>query len=249
MYDFDWHRMHREKTERSAKLTLSIIRDIFDVDSILDIGCGDGIWLKTSRTLGFSVCKGIDGPWTKMEDLQIPKEDIKIGNLENRFEMGRRFDLAISLEVAEHIKNESSDIMVDNLTQHSDLLLFGAAIPYQGGFRHINEMWQSWWADKFAERGYRYFDVVRPQIWHRNDVHYWYKQNALLYVNTKRSDHIETVENYIRENSLNTYPLNLVHPEKYEDIASYSQIAFKPLLRKLPSRLTTKMKDVLLRRI
>ncbi|WP_457105991.1 methyltransferase domain-containing protein [Methylobacterium sp. P5_C11] len=247
MYDFSWHQRHSEKTRISAEVTLSILLDIFHPESMLDVGCGDGIWLQKAGDLGFAEFNGVDGPWTDMDKLLISEQNITILDLEQSFNLDRRFDVAISLEVAEHISSESSEKMVENLVRHSDVVLFGAAIPYQGGFRHINEMWQSWWASKFAERGYQCFDVIRPQIWNRNDVHYWYKQNALVYVNVERKDYSESFERYATDKSLIGWPLDIVHPEKYESIASYKQIAFKPLLRELPNGVAEKLKGMLLR--
>ncbi|MGH1570329.1 methyltransferase domain-containing protein [Methylobacterium sp. P31] len=133
MYDFSWHKRHGEETMASAEATLSILLDIFKPKDILDVGCGDGIWLKKAKELGFAVAKGVDGPWTNLEELLIPAKDVTIHDLEESFYLGRKFDIAISLEVAEHVSNKSSDIMVDNLVKHSDVILFGAAIPYQGG--------------------------------------------------------------------------------------------------------------------
>jgi SAM-dependent methyltransferase len=248
MYDFSWHQRHSEKTRCSAEAALSILLDIFNPKDILDVGCGDGIWLKKANDLGFVELKGVDGIWTDKSKLLIPAENVVISDLEKSFDLAHRFDIAISLEVAEHISNKSSDIMVDNLVRHSDVLLFGAAIPYQGGFRHINEMWQSWWAGKFADRGYRCFDVIRPQIWHNADVHFWYKQNTLVYVNTNRKDRIKSFEDYIASRSLSNYPLDIVHPEKYEAAASYKQIAFKPLLRELPAGVVEKVRTMLSRK-
>jgi hypothetical protein len=43
-------------------------------------------------------------------------------------------------------------------------------------------------------------------------------------------------------------PIDIVHPEKYEALASYNQIAFEPLLRKLPSRIVSKVSSMLARK-
>jgi hypothetical protein len=77
----------------------------------------------------------------------------------------------------------------------------------------------------------------------------WYKQNMLLYVNRDRQDLIARVSNYIEANGIAQMPCDVVHPERYEAIASYSQIAFKPLLRKLPRMTMQKFVDMILRRI
>ena len=61
----------------------------------------------------------------------------------------RKFDLAISLEVAEHLKSSSSEDFVQSLTTLAPMILFSAAIPHQGGLHHINEQWLEYWGDLF----------------------------------------------------------------------------------------------------
>ena len=100
-----------------------------------------------------------------------------------------RFDLAISLEVAEHLEPQRSDSLVRDLCALADTVLFAAAIPFQGGAGHINERWQSWWAQKFSENGYDPFDVLRRDIWGRRDIAWWYKQNTIFYVKRNSPAH------------------------------------------------------------
>ncbi len=248
MYDFSWHERHGEKTQASAHAVLSIVTEIYTPKSVIDIGCGSGIWLREAKRLGFSETKGVDGPWTDLDHLCIPPNEVTICDLEHRLNLNRQFDAALCLEVAEHVSQASANLIVENLTSLSDVVIFGAAIPYQGGFRHINERWQSWWAAKFANHGYQYFDVLRPQIWHNPDVHFWYKQNTLVYVRHDRADLIKIYKDYIANRSLGSYPLDLVHPERYEALASYKQIAFKPLLRELPAAVAKRATGMLLGR-
>lgn len=60
-------------------------------------------------------------------------------------------------------------------------MLFSAAIPFQGGTNHLNERWQSYWAELFRTTGYDCYDVIRPKIWTNNAVEWWYRQNILLF--------------------------------------------------------------------
>ena len=53
----------------------------------------------------------------------------------------KNYDLAISLEVAEHLSSESANMFIACLTNMSDIVLFSAAIPGQGGENRINEQW------------------------------------------------------------------------------------------------------------
>lgn len=244
-YDFEWHKSHGEMTSNSARMSVGPLLDMFGAKSVLDVGCGDGRWLAACQELGVETIAGVDGPWTELDKLLIPSESVVIQDLSQSFDLGKRFDLAMSLEVAEHVPESSADIFVENMIRHADLVLFAAAIPYQGGYRHINEQWQSYWQKLYDARGYQSFDVLRAKLWHEDGVHYWYKQNMLVYVNRDRADLIETVEQYIAQHDIRELPTDLVHPEKYEAIASYDQIAFKPLLKKLPGQTLKKASAVI----
>jgi SAM-dependent methyltransferase len=103
------------------------------------------------------------------------------GDLELPLELGRRFDLAISMEVAEHLSPASAERFVADLARLAPAVLFSAAIPYQGGEHHQNERWQSYWAALFARQGLYPHDVVRPAVWTDPEVEPWYAQNTLLY--------------------------------------------------------------------
>lgn len=248
MYDFSWHKHHGDMTSASAVKTLTRLREIAPFASVLDVGCGDGRWLAASMSLGVNDIQGVDGPWTDLADMMIPGETVRIHNLSDSFSLERTFDLAMSMEVAEHVAPSSADRFVANLTRHSDFVLFGAAIPHQGGFRHINEQWQSYWRDRFAGQGYVAFDPLRRALWDEPDVHYWYKQNMLVYVRESRADLIASMKDYLIRREIAELPINIVHPDKYAAIASYDEIAFKPLMRKLPARAASKIANILTRR-
>jgi SAM-dependent methyltransferase len=240
MYDFDWHKSHGDKTSSSAAAVIGILSKSFQINSVLDVGCGDGRWLRAFKDGGASVTRGVDGPWTDQSRLLIDQSDFTVHNLEKPFAMGCRFDLAMSLEVAEHVAGQFADQFVKNITAHADLVLFGAAIPYQGGFRHINEQWPSYWAEKFANQGFRCFDLVRSLIWTRDDVFFWYKQNCLVYIRESREDLISQAEASIVERGTAQLPMDIAHPDLYSSLASYRQIAFRPLLRQLPTKVAQK---------
>lgn len=247
-YDFSWHARHGEKTSASARATLGVLRQFIPFKSALDIGCGDGRWLAACAELGASDIVGVDGPWTDLNNVRIGREQVVLHDLAAPIDLGRRFDLAMSLEVAEHVAAVHAEQFVRNLTRHADLVLFAAAIPYQGGFRHINEQWQSYWRALFAAQGYRAFDAFRAALWEDAGVHFWYKQNMLLYVNGSRDDLVRAVSDFIAERKIQELPVDIVHPEKYERAASYREIAFKPLLRQLPRRVLEKAAALLGRR-
>jgi len=91
-----------------------------------------------------------------------------------------KYDLCISLEVAENLPEDNAESFVDLLCQAPDTILFGAAIKYQGGAGHINEQWQTYWIKLFQSKGYECIDCVRGAVWSDVSVEWWYKQNTFL---------------------------------------------------------------------
>jgi SAM-dependent methyltransferase len=175
---FDWS---REMSTSSAGVVVPMLLEMAEVGTVLDVGCGVGAWLAAFADRGISVT-GVDQVDLPDAMLMIDSCHVMRRDLSLPLDLGRKFDLVISLEVAEHLSAAVADIFVDSLIRHGDMVLFSAAIPSQGGYHHLNERWQSYWASLFRERGYRAFDILRPRVWNDRRVSYWYAQNGLLYV-------------------------------------------------------------------
>src|SRR6516165_9758985 len=242
VYRNEWHIKHHDKTSYSAGKILSLLFQMAPINSLLDVGCGHGDWLHAAHEHGAHEVIGCDGPWTDLNRLLIPRENFHCVDLREALQLDRKFDLVLCLEMAEHIPEENAATLVKSLTAYGDMVFFGAAIPYQGGYHHVNEQWPSWWSARFAEQGFQHFDLVRRAIWDDPSVHFWYKQNALLYVRAGREDLMARAKELEGNGAL---PLDIVHPEKYLWSASYRSISFKPLLRALPEAIIGKAKSLM----
>jgi SAM-dependent methyltransferase len=174
----------RTHSRRSAATVLPhLLQLIGKPESAVDIGCGSGDWLSVLAAHGCRDLHGVEGDWARAAhaDIQAPIT-FHYTNLDQAMpHLGRRFDLALSLEVAEHLPERQAPRLVEALTGLSDVVLFSAAVPGQQGVHHVNEQWQSYWAKLFIERGFVAFDAIRPRIAGNQDVDFWYRQNVLLY--------------------------------------------------------------------
>jgi len=168
---------------KAARVILPILNQLFAPKSILDVGCGTGTWLKVVKDLGVVDVIGVDGDYVDRSLLfqNLAEEEFFATDLLFPFQLDRHFDLLICLEVAEHLKQSSADILISNLTIHSDLILFSAAIPFQGGQNHMNEQPPGYWIKKFKTHGYQVYDPIRPLVWDSPEVDVWYKQNIFLF--------------------------------------------------------------------
>ena len=169
-YDKSFFLRRQEYTQRAAEVIVPIIISIFGPSSVIDYGCANGIWLSEFVKLGIKDIFGVDGNKFSRDELLIPEESFQVHNLEEKYIVKRKYDLAMSLEVAEHLRPETSDLLIESLTNASNIVVFSAAIPYQGGVNHINEQWPEYWAEKFGQRGYVALDMIRGRIWTNKDI-------------------------------------------------------------------------------
>ena len=169
----------------AARRVMRELSQLLQPASVVDLGCGDGSFLSAVAEFGVEDMLGVEGVWIDDAQLAIAPELIRRHDLNQAFRCPRRFDLAVSIEVAEHLAPERGAGFVEDLTLLADVVLFSAAIPGQGGTNHINERWQSYWAGLFAARGYHVIDCLRPSLWSDDDVPHSWRQNLLLYANDR----------------------------------------------------------------
>jgi hypothetical protein len=174
------NRYYREISEgamRSARIVMEALP--FQVGSVIDVGCGVGEWSN-----GNPDYIGIDYRIDK-DKLLIPYGSYVECNLNREFVVPpKKFDLALCLEVAEHLHPSRAEPLVEYLCSLSDRVLFSAAIPYQGGSGHVNEQWQEWWAELFYKNGFGTTDnsvKLALTVVHHEEVELWYRQNMVLY--------------------------------------------------------------------
>lgn len=204
MYGTAFNLTRDEETQFAAGQILSrVLAKYGNVSSAIDVGCAVGTFLATLREMGATEVLGLDGDWVDTSQLVIDPSEFRVMDLRNPVPVGRRFDLAICLEVAEHLPADSAEKLVEFLCECSDTVLFSAAIPGQGGTGHLNEAWLSYWAELFYSWGYAPEDSIRPAIWNDTRIPFWYRQNCIVFKKGISNDPM-------------LLPLDLVHPELYE---------------------------------
>lgn len=222
VYSSEFFRQYTAGSLSSAERILPIIISLLRPSSAVDIGCGLGSWTKVLLDLGVDAT-GVDGDYVEPEQLAIPSDRFLPRDLKGDWNIGGRFGLAISLEVAEHLPENVGPDFVKKLTELAPAVLFSAAVPYQGGEYHINEQWQSYWQELFDEYGYDAYDPVRPVVWNDPAVDPWYSQNMLLYSRYRIAAPRPAV-------------LDLVHPTLYSRQNADPNLArIGDTVRKLPS--------------
>ena len=181
LYPADFYANRRLHTAHAAGRLLAALPPALPRASVADLGCGTGTWLAAALASGAQAAFGVEGDWVTPAMLDDPRIALTPHDLEQPF-AGPRVDLALSLEVAEHLSPARAPGFVADLVALAPAVLFSAAIPGQGGVGHRNEQWQSWWAGQFAAHGYTAHDIIRPAIWADDAIPAWYRQNAVLYL-------------------------------------------------------------------
>jgi Tfp pilus assembly protein PilF/SAM-dependent methyltransferase len=196
----------------SAREVLTSLFDLLRPGSVLDVGCGLGAWLEVAKGRGVGDVLGVDGPWIEQQRVRLASNEFQHHDLERPLDLGRRFELVISLEVAEHLHPECAESFVDSLVRHGDAVLFSAAVPGQGGNGHLNEQLQHYWAGLFAKHDYLPVDVVRPRVWLNANVFWWLQQNTVLYVRGQSLARWPALRPLVVERP---EALSIIHPELY----------------------------------
>jgi SAM-dependent methyltransferase len=213
--DLHADQLSREETAnaRSAARILDVVLEYHRPASVLDVGCGLGTWLKVARSRGISDIKGIEGAWLDPTKLQVEPHLIENMDLERPFDLKRRFDLVISLEVAEHVSADAADGFVASLARHASVVLFSAAIPFQGGHHHVNEQFLPYWVERFSRFNFKPLNMIRSKIWEDRTVLWWLRQNVLLFAEQEFIADNEHLRRAVEEGA--ACPLSLVHPDVY----------------------------------
>jgi hypothetical protein len=185
----DWkigHQQHNaERATRVANATkcLKLVRSFMPLGDVVDFGCGIGAWVYAAEQLGATSALGIEGDWITGTDTIVDKAKIRIADLAADPPIfTKEFDLAMAIEVAEHLPEASADAFCRSLASASNRILFSAAIPKQGGVGHVNEQPLPYWVEKFWALGYVPLELIRPYIANDKSVYFWLRQNLIMFV-------------------------------------------------------------------
>jgi SAM-dependent methyltransferase len=170
--------------------------------SIIEIGCGNGDLSKLLSREGIAVT-AIDGysapNFSKDNLITFYKVDLNEAFAVKAFftSLDRKFDVAICMEVAEHLKPEVSEQLIESLTSVSDVIIFSAAVPEQGGDGHINCRNRLFWHNLFEQNKFFLRDTIRSKIRQNPRVGRWYALNTLDYTRVNSSPTVEDYHNLV----------------------------------------------------
>ena len=77
----------------SAEEILTVVKEIVQPQSVVDVGCGIGTWLKVWKDWGVKEIRGIDGEYVDRAKLLFPQARFEAMDLTSPIASDVRFDL------------------------------------------------------------------------------------------------------------------------------------------------------------
>ncbi len=226
-YNKAFYERQKDGSYRSAKVLLPYVLGLVRPLSVVDFGCGIGTWLQVCKDECGCRVIGVDGGAVMSAGLRISEAECISADLRKPLDLQQRFDLAISVEVAEHIPSRCADVFVDTLTRHAPVILFSAGIPHWGGRGHVNEQWQEYWIEKFSQRSYEVIDCLRARFWNDDRLEWWYKHASFLFV---ARSHLESYQQLLRLPDHPSMPWNIVHPACHLGVADPRRLSMRRVI-------------------
>lgn len=193
---------------RSAAVVVPLVLSFLPVKSVVDIGCGVGPWAAEFMANGVPDVWGVDGDYVDRSQLRIPLDRFLARDLAKPVHFDRTFDLAVCLEVAEHLPESRAAGLVADLVAMAPCVLFSAAVPGPTGTNHINSQYLPYWIELFKGHGYEAIDPIRPRILGNNTVEWFYQQDTVMFAAPK---HPVLTKGFLK-------PQTIIHQELYEQV-------------------------------
>ena len=191
-YDIDFYQSVSLRAQKAAQVAADQIYKFYKPQSLIDVGCGQGIWSRAflERISTLEKVSAVDLSSSNITYLKDENINASVSialhgqdlNL-NPSLPGSYFDFAICVEVLEHISKQSSEMIIAELGEKCGMVLFSAAISGQGGTHHINEQSLSYWNQKMGESGFVALDVIRPIFILDREIPSYYTNSIAIWLN------------------------------------------------------------------
>ena len=139
----------------------SELASIFKGSSVADFGCGAGAYVNyfISQQIEAFGCDG--NPHTE----ELSGGSCKVIDLTEDFDLNKKFDWVLSLEVGEHIPRKYQKTYLNNLDKHADKgIILSWAVPRQLGIGHVNLRTNEYVKNIFSKLGYKNNQALEDKL-------------------------------------------------------------------------------------
>jgi SAM-dependent methyltransferase len=165
------------------------IVETFHPVSVIDVGCGSGALLVALRKLGVRRLLGLDAAEAGLDIARARGLDTrKFDVVTDKLLYSACYDVAISMETAEHLPASAADRYVELLCSLAPVVIFTAAHPGQGGIGHLNEQPPEYWTELFKARGFQCLEKTVADwqaAWTAAGVANFYTRNLMVFSELK----------------------------------------------------------------
>jgi hypothetical protein len=156
----------------------ALLEFLEETTTIVDFGCGNADYTKRFLAAGKKVDAFDGNPNTP----EMTGGIAKVLDLSQDFDLGKKYECVMSLEVGEHIPPQKEQTFINNLGKHSaQCIIVSWALPGQGGDGHFNEQPNDYIKKQFADRGYKSWDEAEQYL--RNSATlWWFKKTIMVFV-------------------------------------------------------------------
>lgn len=162
----------------------AIIWEIYQPKTVVEFGCGPGHLSRELAKIGVQVT-AVDGySQPDFAELSVEFHSLNLNDptaIAHLF-TNKSFDLALSLEVAEHLEPEVSPTIANWLTKIAPVVIFSAGVPGQEAHGHINLRPRDYWHSLFTQANFIAADRIREKLRLHPSIAHWYRLNILDYV-------------------------------------------------------------------
>lgn len=185
LYRGGYFRMVDATSTRSAEAMATSIAEAFAPRRVIDYGCGTGSLLASLQAEGIAVAgteySALARSYCRAKGIEVIPLDLREPSATPPLGTA---DVAVSLEVAEHLPETAASGFVRLLASTAPIVVFGAATPGQGGQGHVNEQPHAYWIGRFASLGMPFDDRLSlgfRDAWRLAGVDSWYADNAMVF--------------------------------------------------------------------
>lgn len=182
----------RQAAENADAFTQALLAAFPGTCRTVDVGCGGGAYAAALQAQGVNCAACEHSPVGRFLARRRRVAPVK-------FDLARtpparlqgHFDVAYSIEVAEHLSPALGDALVKFLCELADQILFTAAGPGQLGEGHVNCQPKGYWIARFAQHGF-VEDAARTacvvDAFRSAGAVYWLTNNAMTFTRIPMHD-------------------------------------------------------------